>query len=216
MHGAAVTREAPNLDAHPATIDTKEPTHDHATTTPPTPIASSPAISKRPEPPPPVNGGKTPPSTPGAATTPGNTPTHDAGHSSTGYSAEQPRRNGPPANNANRNGTTTEATPSSSGSISGPRPDDGRMVTDTGDTRPFPSHGPSGRLPKLTPENIIRRRIRQQSTFPAGTRDDYLARLDEQLKFRLRRDSKDVQDKLEPEAAGLLGHPHRLWGHSRP
>ena len=74
------------------------------------------------------------------------------------------------------------------------------MVTDTGDTRPFPSHGPSGRLPKLTPENTIRRRIREQSTFPAGTRDDYLARLDEQLKFRLRRDSKGVQEKLEPEA----------------
>ena len=89
-------------------------------------------------------------------------------------------------------------------------------MTDTGDSRPFPSHGPSGRLPKLTPENTIRRRIRQQSTFPAGTRDDYLARLDEQLKFRLRRDSKDVQHKLEPEARGLPGHPHRLWGHSRP
>ena len=73
-------------------------------------------------------------------------------------------------------------------------------MTDTGDTRPFPSHGPSGRLSKLTPENTIRRRIREQSTFPAGTRDDYLGRLNEQLKFRLRRDRDGVQEKLGLEA----------------
>lgn len=76
-------------------------------------------------------------------------------------------------------------------------------MTDNGATRSFPSHGASGRLPKLTPEDTIRRRIREQSTFPAGTRDDYLARLGEQLEFRLRRDSKGVQEKLEPDTSGL-------------
>ena len=60
-------------------------------------------------------------------------------------------------------------------------------MTDTGDSRPFPSHGPSGRLPKLTPENTIRRRIRQQSTFPAGTRDNYLAQRNRHYGFHLYR-----------------------------